>query len=328
MSELDEFYDCSNNEETVCYVNLSLFKGSHLIADNFDPERILPPSSFIKTLRTRLARESRNYSLLVWLLNCPNITLTQRSEHQKEPFQVFEPRQNRLYQHYLNIRPFSYADENISMDATLVSSESHWPDHYSYECSIFPRLLQKTNYDHFQMNRLCEEYRQQFIKIMENFEAQKPRHPKYAQIYLQQNLGLLTRAYIRDLFYDITFKYSAWSNAKRLTRVELLRSLQRYHKEYTFIMSCDPIDNFTEKLDHLTCLNYASKDEVNAKLTYGIWINAEHGLILLCNGIAHSWDLLQIPSHSYQNDDNITLFVTKYMLFCNMSVLETCLWFF
>ncbi|KAL2708156.1 Non-disjunction protein 1 [Kluyveromyces marxianus] len=326
-SDTEEFYDCQG-DDTFLPGKLSLFKGSLLTANNapsINPS--LPPSSFKNTFRTKVARECHNYALLLWLLNSEQVSLTYHSDYQVNAFQVFKHNEQKLYQRHLDIRQMPLDIGDISMDATLVPDDTDGFDTSKFECSIYPILLQKTNYDHFQMDRLAEDYRLQFVKILENFEYQKVKHPKFAMLYLQQNLTLLTRAYIRDLFYDITFKYSSWSSAGSSEKVHLLKSLQRYHKEHTFIISHESIASFTEKLDHLTCLNYASSDEINTTLTYGVWIDTERGIILLCNGIAHTWDIMQIPSYSYKQSDDITAFVKKYMLFCNMSALETCMWF-
>ena len=313
-------------EDSTIVGSISLFKGSfEHIAPNVD-DTPLPPKSFVDGLRINVARESRNYSLLLWMLNSKEMSLNHGSAHQRFPFLVFKKDQPKAYQNYLDIKKIPIGD--LSMDLTLAEREDGPTD--SYLCSIFPSFLQRTYYDHFQMDLLAQDYKTQFAKIMRRYKGQFSKAPKFASVYLNQNLTLLTRAYIRDLFYDITFKYASWKQLSGSEKMSLLKALQNHHKTHTFVLSTNssPLSDFIEQLDHTTCMNCSSDMDMTSKLTYGIWSDSEKGTILLCNGIVMSWDMAQVPTYGYQINDDENTFLTKYMFFINMSVLETCMWCF
>lgn len=327
----DIFYECTA-EEPSTYRSITIFKGfkmRHPRSVYSVAAHELPPRSFMINFKNILQKQSTNYSLLAWLLNSPQVKLKSTFAYHENALSIFLMNERKDYNICLDIlRDSSEIKPEISLDATLVNTSLDQEDDATFICSISPIPQQKTEYDRFKMELLIEDYKRQLKKILKTYATNFTRRNKFASKYMQQSLTLVTRAYIRDLFYDITFKYASLKHLKTYQKMQLLKELQQNHKSETFLISSNGISEFITNFDQMACYSGATTLNKGSKLTYGVWFDAERGIILLCNGIVSNWDMIQLPTYAYKVNDNIHNFVMKYMLFLNMSVVETCLWHF
>ncbi|AMD22108.1 HGL232Wp [Eremothecium sinecaudum] len=288
-------------------------------------EVLFPPAEFVATITTKLARECRNYTLLSWLLNdSSEVTLTTIFNTSSDPYRLFKSVKKPSYHSLLNFQCSVSVDHNTTLSSELV------------KVSIFPSIMQYTKLGQFKMDNLCEQYINQFVRVLQRYNlAQDPGYNRPG--YLQTNLTQLMQSYTRDVFHDIVSKWVRW---RRIVcgnhlggvsdddlvaeRIQVL--ITKYWARY-MALGNSSFEDFVEGMDSTTALVSATISESSeTHIVYGVWIDGQNGIVLLCNGLMSNWETCLAPTIGATLEGNYFETVKKILLFINCSILECCRW--
>ncbi|AAS53716.1 AFR345Wp [Eremothecium gossypii ATCC 10895] len=279
-------------------------------------EQQIPPADFVATISTPIARESSDYTLLSWLLNdSSEVTLTTAFDTCADPFRLFKRGRAR----YRELFSFQHAaaDSNTTLSGELT------------KVSVFPRVVQQTGLDRFDMGHLCGQYMKQFVKVMHRYsQAGDPgqNRPRY----LQTNLSKLVQSYTRDVVHDIVHKWVLWTarmapGAPRPKESQIIDSLLSHYWQRYMVLGNNSFEEFVEVIDSTTAaVSVGIREADDSGIIYGIWIDGQNGILLLCNGLVSQRGSCLSPTLGATLEANYFDTVRKLMFFLNCSIMECC----
>ncbi|AET39061.1 Ndj1p Ecym_3596 [Eremothecium cymbalariae DBVPG len=288
----------------------------------------LPPKEFVSTITTKISRECSNYTLLSWLLNDPmEVSLTTTFDTCPDPFRLFKKGNKAAYKSFFSFQSEEVVDSNTTLSSELV------------KVSVFPRILQYTRLDEFKMDHLCDQYIKQFVKVLYKYNQGKEIKDNRSG-YLQANLTKLVQSYARDVFHDIVHKWFRWTELMKTGSTTTQRSeyykkqiaqviekLMTKYWEQHMVIGHNLFEEFVEKMDTTTDrVSTSITDTEQFRIVYGIWIDTQNGILLLCNGLISTWETCLSPTMGVTLDTNYLETIRKLIFFLNCSILECYNW--
>lgn len=270
---------------------ISIFKSPIKISRLDTFKHNLPPNDFINSISSTSVKNKSNLVLLIWILNSPDLDLTNNFQIGHNPLILFE------------------SSQLCYIDLFYLRKKMNQTQIEILEISIFPQITQ-LNYK-FQMNILCFQYYQQFLKVLHNYKSKKKK-----ALYLISNLIRLLKAYIKDISLDIWWKFVNYSGDQVLEFEDLLNLL-----EHKFVIDYDDVGYFINKMNSAVRL-------IQSSITFGIWLDSFNGIMLLCNGFkddSNNVKTLPIKGFNLLNnlyDENSDYFVKSILLFTNIALCQ------